>query len=242
MNVVTTSPLPTGRVGVPYSTNIILNAGGNPQPLVLILGSGSLPNGLDNTALVKRVSQDGSFFGSPTEGEKITGQTSGTVGVVYKNIATFMHYFPISGSGFILGEQVDGELNGPLGLIDSAVTNSIIYANRPSFFPTIVPSAAYNDLSWTISGIPTQAGTYTFNLTIYDEALTTFDAGLFTITILPSKKKKRTGVVIYPSTFCADRFDRFGREIQCKDTLEFGQSIYQKISTDDRYCCYKRIN
>lgn len=67
-------------------------------------------------------------------------------------------------------------------------------------------------------------------------------SALMTCSIIPNPKhKKKVGVPAYPATFCMSRFDRFGNPTVCKEIFKSGNATYQRISMNDKVCCYKRI-
>lgn len=110
--------------------------------------------------------------------------------------------------------------------------------------PTGLSGVQISTTEFQISGTPTAIGTYSFQIDASDAsspACTGVQA--YSITISIKKKKKIKGALVsQPPTLCMNRFDKFGNKILCKETFKYGNATYQRVSMDEKVCCYKRIS
>ena len=178
---ITTTDLPAATPNYVYHT--ALTASGGVQPLIWTVASGTLPAGMS-------LNSAGVLFGKPTTGSttnitfKVTdssGSPSGTVSTQQS-----LNFTVLTVLGLNAGTLPDGKV-GTAYSTPLAATGG-----RPPYFLSIysgsLPSGLVLQKTGVISGIPTIAGTYSFQMTVVDSSPVqqNYTSTNFTITINPS--------------------------------------------------------
>jgi len=148
---ITTTSLPSGRTGAPYSAT--LSVAGGVAPYTWSVVSGSLPPGLTLTVF------NGQIFGTPSGAGTFTPVFQ--VSDANNKIARATLPITITGSG-----------NGTLQIVTtslSAGTAGIQYSAILQVAGLLPPGLALNG-SGTIAGIPTASGTYGFTVQVSDSS------------------------------------------------------------------------
>ena len=147
--VTTTSPLPGGSIGAPYTQQ--LAATGNPDKFTWSISAGSLPPGLAlNPA-------DGTISGTPTT----AGSYTFTVGA-NNGFETGTKQFTVVISPFIIQPTPP---NGEVGTAYTHTFNNISGMTWNIYTGIRPPGLTLNPNTGVLSGTPTQSGTYTFTVT-----------------------------------------------------------------------------
>jgi hypothetical protein len=166
----TTSPLPSGSIGNPYSKDLAVSGAFLPVSWTLI--SGSLPPGLSLTS-------SGQISGTPTQ----NGTYTFTVGVVdsIQNSTSKVFTMAVNTQLTITPASLP---NGPIGIAYSQ-TLSANGGTAPyhwSVSGQLPPGVTLDPLTGIISGTPTAIGPFAFTATVNDSVNNTGSAN-FTINI-----------------------------------------------------------
>jgi len=105
----------------------------------------------------------------------------------------------------------------------------------------LIPLAVFDDVNWTISGTPTTAGTYNFQVRIYNGDEQLFTGFNFQIQIDSAPAPSPTQNIkkrFAPMNIC---FKRQNKSLLCKEIIKRFGSFYKLSSFDDDKCCYKKI-
>jgi hypothetical protein len=170
--ITTTSPLPGGQVGIPYSAS--LAASGGTTPYTWSVTTGRLPEGLTLNA------STGQITGSPQAIETVSTGFTVTDAASLTGTATLST--TISPAGLFVPPQTPpaGRVSSPyaMSLIAQGGTPPYTWAVTSGSLPTGLTLAA----GGTISGTPSVAGGFSFTVTVTDHASATASLPL-TITI-----------------------------------------------------------
>jgi Putative Ig domain len=190
LNILTTSPLPTGAEGDAYQQGLV--ASGGVQPYTWTVDSGALPPGLT-------LSTGGVLSGTPPAGSagsysftlRVTDSQTPTHAYQTANMAltinpplTFQPTTLVNGVVSVSYSSAVAAMGG-IDCVPPQMTACYTYAIVSGSLPpglTLDTNGTTTGTAGTISGTPTQIGTYSFTVQVTDEFPTTATA-LFSITV-----------------------------------------------------------
>lgn len=158
-----TSPLPNGTVGTPYSGTIVVAGGTAPYTCVLTSGS-SLPTGLS-------MGSGCTVSGTPQTSGTFTFGVTATDSSTPKEMVTGPETIVINAAGVLI--IVDPVLPG--GIVDVPYTTTIGVSGgtnpiKCSATANVLPNGLTLASDCTITGTPVKAGTFTFTVTVTDSS------------------------------------------------------------------------
>ena len=173
VSITTTSPLPTGEVGVAYTTTIA--ATGGVTPYAWSITAGALPAGLTLNASTGVISGTPTASGTATFTVKVADSVGGTASVTFT--LTIVAAVTITTTSPL-----------PTGEVGVAYTTTVAATGGVTPYTWSVsaglpPGLGLNTSTGVISGTPTTTGTYTFTVTVTD-SLGGTDSVTFTLTIV----------------------------------------------------------
>ena len=156
----TPSNLPAATIGTAYSQNIA--ATGGTAPYTFAVSSGTLPAGV-------HLSSSGTLSGTPTAGGTVNFSVTATD--ANTNTGTLAYSFTVNPPTLTFTPAA-GTLNAPYG---SAYSQSFAGSGGTAPYTFVLTGALPNGLSWnpasaTLSGTPTQPGSFPVSITMTDSS------------------------------------------------------------------------
>jgi len=190
--VITTTSLPNGTKGQPYSSTI--SASGGKTPYAWTVSLGTLPAGLS-------LNKSGTISGTPTG----TGKSTFTIQVSDSSVPTLKasQSYTVTIAPAALTITTNTLSNGTIGV---AYAETVSIAGGTPAFTWSIPSGklpaglTLAATTGTLSGTPTQAGTYNFTLKVLDSGSPQQSASKsFTVVISTSIFDQYGGLTTMPS-------------------------------------------